>query len=128
MVHVQQRSVSLNLTGRTLSRLQILNITTTTMPHAAPLPFIHDPHRLNVGEKYHKEQNRSYAGGWGRGDLIGMEVDMDRGTLSYYRNGEALGEAYNNLGKLSGREGGGVVPCVALIARGAKVSIHKHGE
>ena len=83
---------------------------------------------MTVGEKYHKEQNRSYAGGWGRGDLIAMEVDMDRGTLSYYKNGEALGEAYNNLGKLSGREGGGVVPCVALIARGAKVSIHKHGE
>lgn len=34
---------------------------------------------------------------WRSGDIYGVCLDMDKGTIEYYRNGVALGEAFSNI-------------------------------
>jgi Kip1 ubiquitination-promoting complex protein 1 len=34
---------------------------------------------------------------WATGDVIGCAIDMDNGTITYYRNGKSLGVAFDNV-------------------------------
>jgi len=40
--------------------------------------------------------NRYYGSSYGTGDLIECEVDRDAGILNFYKNGEPLGQAFEN--------------------------------
>jgi Kip1 ubiquitination-promoting complex protein 1 len=40
-----------------------------------------------------------YGQPWVAGDVIGCTLDMDRGEISFYRNGESLGVAFDNVKK-----------------------------
>ncbi len=42
----------------------------------------------------------NYGGEYNYGDVVGVAVDMDEGTLSYYINGVPQGTAYDSLGTL----------------------------
>jgi hypothetical protein len=41
--------------------------------------------------------NTSYGGSFGRGDIIGIALDMNKKTLSFYKNGQDMGVAFSNL-------------------------------
>lgn len=58
------------------------------------------------------------------GDLIGVELDMNRGVLSFLKNGKHLGDCFSDLSKLVGGTTG-VLPFVSLGQRGESISIYK---
>lgn len=39
----------------------------------------------------------SYGNSWGDGDVIGVAVDMDNGTLTFYKNGTSEGQAFSGI-------------------------------
>ena len=84
---------------------------------------------FSSGERSHNnDRSQVFVSHWIQGDVIGMEIDMERGTITYFRNSETLGAVFQDLDKkYAGMEGGGVIPCVTLLARGARVSLHKKG-
>lgn len=41
--------------------------------------------------------NSRYGPHWCSGDIIGVCLDMDAGTLAYQRNGQPLGEAFDSI-------------------------------
>lgn len=47
-------------------------------------------------------QTRKYGPYWRSGDIIGVCLDMDRGTIEYQRNGCALGEAFRDIERGAG--------------------------
>ena len=57
-----------------------------------------------------------YGERFGQGDVIGVTLDMDEGTLSFDKNGEKLGVAITNLV-------GVIYPAVAFYNRGQQVRI-----
>eukprot|EP01027_Heterolobosea_sp_BB2_P004370 GEZU01006667.1.p1 GENE.GEZU01006667.1~~GEZU01006667.1.p1 ORF type:complete len:108 (-),score=20.11 GEZU01006667.1:87-410(-) len=53
------------------------------------------------GTKYHSSSSRGYSTPFKVGDTVGVLLDLDEGTLTFYLNGESKGVAYNDLtGKL----------------------------
>ena len=38
-----------------------------------------------------------YGVAWSSGDIIGSCIDLDRGEISFYRNGVSLGVAFRNV-------------------------------
>jgi hypothetical protein len=49
------------------------------------------------GQKYNNSSAASYGTAYGVGDVIGIALDMDSGTLTFYRNGTSQGQAYSGL-------------------------------
>ena len=51
------------------------------------------------GDKRHNNVSESYGTGWGNsgGDIIGVALDMDAGTLGFYLNGTSQGQAYSGI-------------------------------
>jgi hypothetical protein len=49
------------------------------------------------GTKQNGSSNLSYGASWGDGDIIGVALDMDAGTLVFYKNGVSQGTAYTGL-------------------------------
>jgi len=49
------------------------------------------------GNKYNNGSNAAYGATFGAGDIIGVALDMDAGTLSFYKNGVSQGVAYTGL-------------------------------
>lgn len=43
-----------------------------------------------------------YGPYWRSGDILGVCIDMDAGTIEYHRNGKALGEAFSDIGRGAG--------------------------
>ena len=39
----------------------------------------------------------NYGNSWGDGDVIGVAVDMDNGTLTFYKNGASEGQAFSGI-------------------------------
>ena len=42
----------------------------------------------------------SYGQEWARGDIIGVMIDLDMGTISFMRNGVSLGQAFSHIHRL----------------------------
>lgn len=49
------------------------------------------------GNKYNNNQAAAYGGTYGPGDVIGVALDMDAGTLTFYKNGVSQGMAFSGL-------------------------------
>ena len=65
------------------------------------------------GQKIHKNMIEAYTSSSRKGDIIGVKIDLNVGTLEYFRNGESLGIAYENVK-------GPIAPCISLL-KGQKV-------
>jgi hypothetical protein len=48
--------------------------------------FVGEKKHKNLAKKYKNKQGRAY----GSGDRVGMEIDMNKGTIKFFRNGEPL--------------------------------------
>merc|ERR1719188_2359112 len=55
--------------------------------------------------------------GFREGQVIGVEIDMDAGTVGYWADGEFLGLLRDNRDKLVNIKGKKVVPAVSLYGR-----------
>lgn len=72
-----------------------------------------------IGDKalyYQRNRVKSYGEGFGEGDIIGVRVDSENGTLSFSKNGVDLGIAFENIV-------GEVYPAVSFHSRHQKVSM-----
>jgi hypothetical protein len=49
------------------------------------------------GQKYNNATAASYGSSFTAGDVIGIALDMDNGTLVFYKNGVSQGTAYSSL-------------------------------
>jgi len=49
------------------------------------------------GQKYNNNSGSSYGATFTDGDIIGCAIDMDNGTLSFYKNNSSQGQAYSGL-------------------------------
>jgi len=47
------------------------------------------------GNKYHDNGSAAYGSSYGQNDIIGIALDMDAGTLTFYKNGVSQGVAYS---------------------------------
>ena len=60
------------------------------------------------GVKYNNDTSSSYGASWGLGDIIGVALDLDAGTLTFYKNGVSQGTAFSSLsGTFAPRVGNG---------------------
>ena len=70
---------------------------------------------LGNGQKMQNESASSYGSSYTDGDVIGVAVDMDAGTIRFYKNGADQGQAYSGIsgtytfyqGTFGGSTGGG---------------------
>jgi hypothetical protein len=72
-----------------------------------------------IGDRalYHKRTKvKAYGERFGQGDVIGVTLDMDRGTLSFSKNGLDLGVAFDGLA-------GEIYPAVAFYNQGQQISL-----
>ncbi|MFJ7982417.1 SPRY domain-containing protein [Lysinibacillus xylanilyticus] len=53
------------------------------------------------GRKFNNNVGSNYGSTYGTNDVIGVLVDFDRGTLTFYKNGISQGVAYDNIKSLS---------------------------
>lgn len=51
----------------------------------------------NNGQKYNNGTGSAYGATWTSADLIGIALDMDAGTLTFYKNGTSQGVAFSSL-------------------------------
>jgi hypothetical protein len=49
------------------------------------------------GNKINNSSSVSYGASYGNNDVIGVALDMDAGTLTFYKNGVSQGQAYSGL-------------------------------
>ena len=49
------------------------------------------------GNKINNSSQVSYGASYGNNDVIGVALDMDAGTLTFYKNGVSQGQAYSGL-------------------------------
>ncbi|CAK4082477.1 unnamed protein product [Aphanomyces euteiches] len=69
---------------------------------------------------YQRNRVKTYGEPFGEGDVIGLDLDCDLGTLSYTKNGQSLGVAFDNVV-------GELCPAVAFYSRHQKVSLVSAG-
>ena len=68
------------------------------------------------GQKIHRNKVEEYSGGFARGDVVGVHVDLNAGTLEFSKNGKMLGFAFTDVK-------GPLTPCISLL-KGQKVTLH----
>jgi hypothetical protein len=51
----------------------------------------------NDGTKYNGSTNSSYGATWTTSDVIGIALDMDAGTITFYKNGSSQGQAFSGI-------------------------------
>jgi hypothetical protein len=51
----------------------------------------------NTGNKYNSGNLGSYGATYTTGDIIGIALDLDAGTLTFYKNGSSQGTAFSSL-------------------------------
>lgn len=76
-----------------------------------------------IGDRalYHRRTKaRAYGERFGQGDVIGVDLDMDRGTLTFSRNGNSCGVAFRDLS-------GELFPAVAFYNLGQSVTLVHDG-
>jgi len=69
----------------------------------------------NLGSKYNAGTPVAYAATYTTNDVIGVALDMDAGTLTFYKNGTSLGQAYSGIT-------GVILPALSPFASGAALS------
>ncbi|OQR90075.1 HECT E3 ubiquitin ligase [Achlya hypogyna] len=69
---------------------------------------------------YQRNRLKTYGDTFGEGDVIGLDLDCEQGTLSYSKNGVDLGVAFDNVV-------GELFPAVAFYSRHQKVSLTTNG-
>ncbi|EQC29902.1 hypothetical protein SDRG_12446 [Saprolegnia diclina VS20] len=89
-----------------------------------------------TGKTYHAGHSQRLAStGFAQGDVVGLELNMDLGTLVVYRNGLLLGTAFSNLHLslpmqcfVNGTNG--FVPCISVYRPQTSVFVRglKHGR
>jgi hypothetical protein len=52
---------------------------------------------VNSGSKFNNNSSSSYGASWTNGDVIGVALDLDAGTLVFYKNGSSQGTAFSSL-------------------------------
>ena len=52
---------------------------------------------LGTGQKLQNGSGSSYGASYGDGDIIGVAVDMDAGTIRFYKNGADQGQAFSGI-------------------------------
>mmetsp|Transcript_144407 Transcript_144407/g.350632 ORF Transcript_144407/g.350632 Transcript_144407/m.350632 type:complete len:465 (-) Transcript_144407:222-1616(-) len=50
-----------------------------------------------TGKKSHNNNFQDYGGTFREGDVIGCVIDLEQGTISYLKNGEFMGVAFDNV-------------------------------
>jgi hypothetical protein len=50
-----------------------------------------------TGDKRNNSVNSAYGASWGSGDTIGIALDLDSGTLAFYKNGASQGTAFTGI-------------------------------
>jgi hypothetical protein len=60
------------------------------------------------GQKIHKNRVEDYCSGFARGDIVGVIVDLNAGTIEFCKNGTPLGFAYTDVK-------GPLNPCISLL-------------
>ena len=60
------------------------------------------------GQKIHKNRVEDYCNGFARGDIVGVIVDLNAGTIEFCKNGTPLGFAYTDVK-------GPLTPCISLL-------------
>ena len=50
------------------------------------------------GQKFHNSASTAYGATYGNGDIVGIALDMDAGTITFYKNGATQGQAFSGLG------------------------------
>lgn len=50
-----------------------------------------------TGKKSHNNDFKDYGGPFRQGDVIGCIIDMDQGSISYMKNGQFMGVAFDNV-------------------------------
>eukprot|EP00927_Polykrikos_kofoidii_P037758 TRINITY_DN3197_c0_g1_i6.p1 TRINITY_DN3197_c0_g1~~TRINITY_DN3197_c0_g1_i6.p1 ORF type:complete len:494 (+),score=92.90 TRINITY_DN3197_c0_g1_i6:64-1482(+) len=58
-----------------------------------------------TGKKSHNNDFKDYGGQFREGDVIGCVIDMDQGTISFLKNGEFMGVAFDNIPPAAGQTG-----------------------
>jgi hypothetical protein len=74
---------------------------------------------ISSGAKGNNNTTSAYGATYASGDIIGVALDMDAGTLAFYKNNSAQGTAYSSLsgvfspamGDLAGANSGAVFDC-----------------
>jgi hypothetical protein len=51
----------------------------------------------STGDKWNNNSSSSYGASWTTGDVIGVALDLDAGTLVFYKNGTSQGTAFSGL-------------------------------
>lgn len=51
----------------------------------------------STGSKYNSGSGVSYGSAYAQNDVVGVALDMDAGTITFYKNGVSQGEAYSGL-------------------------------
>jgi hypothetical protein len=60
--------------------------------------YAYDGNRLVTWHKYSESEiSKKFGELWDIGDIIGVCIDLDRGSICFYQNGKFLGEAYNDV-------------------------------
>ncbi|OQS05252.1 HECT E3 ubiquitin ligase, partial [Thraustotheca clavata] len=69
---------------------------------------------------YQRNRFKTYGDTFGEGDILGLDLDCEQGTLSFSKNGVDLGIAFDNIV-------GELFPAVAFYSRHQKISLLKTG-
>lgn len=69
----------------------------------------------NTGAKYNSGANVAYGSAYTTNDVIGVALDMDGGTLTFYKNGTSQGTAYTGIT-------GVIMPAFSPYASGASIA------
>jgi len=72
-----------------------------------------------IATKYNNSSGVSYGSTTSNGDVVGVALDMDAGTLTFYKNGSSLGQAYSGLS-------GNYTPAISLY--GTTTAVANFGQ
>jgi len=76
----------------------------------------------NTGSKIHQGASTTYGSAYAQGSIIGLLLNLEEGSLTYYVNGKSNGVAYTSLPK-----GSKFSPAVSLYGN-AKVTLNPFAE
>ena len=83
---------------------------TAAISTAPSCSYAYDGKRL---KKWHVDA-APYGERWAAGDVIGCSLDMDAGSITYYRNGRSLGGAFEGVRR--GHPGAAYFPGVSALS------------